>query len=411
METIVFLGCQRSGSSREAIQAAKDLGYHTVLLTDRKSFVEEARDFPDVDEMIYTDLAREAKVRGVVQSLRDNGRDIRAITSFVEPNVSRAARLHNQFCDGRLSADAMAVMEDKVKTRSALVGTPYNVRYLVYDGRRSIDQLVRRIGWYPVVMKRPGSAGSKDVIRAFSPQQCRHRIRQLTAKSPFGRILIEEYIRGPQYLVEVLVHRRTIHIVAIVEQHMLKHEGRMIVAGYAVLIRPPRELLDSLREAVKDVVMKLGFEHGPCHIELRRRGDAWKVIEINPRMSGSAMNRMIELAYGVNLAEQTLRLMVGQSIDLRGRTRQHVYTQFVTVNQTGILEAVEGRARAERVPGVRVVSIKPRKGDKVQRPKSMGHRYAYVIASDEDSLDFAREAAMRAAGYLHFTVRESGYAR
>ncbi|MFB5190136.1 ATP-grasp domain-containing protein [Alicyclobacillus fastidiosus] len=408
MRTIVFLDCHKIGSSREAVRAAANMGYSTVLLTDRKAFVDARAEFEDVDEMIYTDLSDAKKLVRVIRKLQSKGHHLKAIVSFIEPHVSKAARLHNRFCGGgRLSVDAMAVMEDKVSTRDALVGTPYNPAYTVYGGRGPVAQLSRSLT-YPVVMKRPGSAGSKDVIRAFSAAQFRHRIRQLTNKYPGQRILIEEYIRGPQYLVEVLVEDRTIHIIAIVEQHMLNHRGRMIVAGYAVLVSPPRELLDSLRETVQDIVMRMGLENGPCHIELRRRHDGWKVIEINPRMSGSAMNRMIDFAYGVDLAEQTLRLYLGKNLHLQAKAFEYVYAQFVTAKETGLLESVEGRAHALNVPRVREVFIKPTKGQRIQKPKSMGHRYAYVIASDEDSLELARRAAERAAGYIRFRVQEGG---
>ncbi|GMA62642.1 hypothetical protein NZD89_22875 [Alicyclobacillus fastidiosus] len=78
-------------------------------------------------------------------------------------------------------------------TRDALVGTPYNPVNTVYDGRGPVDKLSRSLA-FPVVMKRPGSTGSKDVIRAFSAVQFRRRIGQLTNKYPGERILIEEYI-------------------------------------------------------------------------------------------------------------------------------------------------------------------------------------------------------------------------
>ncbi|GMA62640.1 hypothetical protein NZD89_22865 [Alicyclobacillus fastidiosus] len=38
----------------------------------------------------------------------------------------------------------------------------------------------------------------------------------------------------------------------------------------------------------------------------------------------------------------------------------------------------------------------------------MGHRYAYVIASDEHSLGMARGAAELAAGYIRFRVQGGG---
>lgn len=51
MKTIIFIGTQKSGSSREAISTAEQLGYYTVLLTDRQSYMEQRTEFPDVHHM------------------------------------------------------------------------------------------------------------------------------------------------------------------------------------------------------------------------------------------------------------------------------------------------------------------------------------------------------------------------
>ena len=52
METIVFLGSNKSGSGRDAIMAAKELGFFTILLTDRKKWIQQRTEFPDVHQMI-----------------------------------------------------------------------------------------------------------------------------------------------------------------------------------------------------------------------------------------------------------------------------------------------------------------------------------------------------------------------
>ncbi|MEH6930210.1 biotin carboxylase, partial [Priestia megaterium] len=54
MDTIVFIETNKSGSSREAIKAANNLNFFTVLLTCRKKFLKDRSEFPDVHEMIIT---------------------------------------------------------------------------------------------------------------------------------------------------------------------------------------------------------------------------------------------------------------------------------------------------------------------------------------------------------------------
>ena len=56
MDTIVLIETNKSGSSREAIKAANKLNFFTVLLTRRKKFFEERNEFPDVHQMIFSDM-------------------------------------------------------------------------------------------------------------------------------------------------------------------------------------------------------------------------------------------------------------------------------------------------------------------------------------------------------------------
>ncbi len=69
MNTIVFIETNKSGSSREAIKAAEELNFFTVLLTEKKIF-EERSTFPDVHEMIFTNLDDYANIITIIEKLK-----------------------------------------------------------------------------------------------------------------------------------------------------------------------------------------------------------------------------------------------------------------------------------------------------------------------------------------------------
>ena len=58
-------------------------------------------------------------------------------------------------------------------------------------------------------------------------------------------------------------------------------------------------------------IKDLGVTNAASHLEVRYVNGIWKLIEINPRISGGAMNRMIEEAFGINLVEETIKLYLG----------------------------------------------------------------------------------------------------
>lgn len=84
------------------------------------------------------------------------------------------------------------------------------------------------------------------------------------------------------------------------------------------------------------------------------------------------MNKLIELGTGVNLVEQTLKLILGDEVDLKPKFKKHVYAQYITAEEEGILEKATGKKRAKNKKDILFVYIKPRKGNKITLPNSMG---------------------------------------
>ncbi|MGZ4163324.1 MAG: ATP-grasp domain-containing protein, partial [Tumebacillaceae bacterium] len=119
MRTIVFIDTNKSGSSREAIQAAENLGYFTVVLTDRESLLRNRTEFPDVHQMLYVEIDDPDAIRKQLRTIEKQGRTIEAILSFVDPYVSTATLLADEWGVNRFSTKAVQKMEDKVLTRLA----------------------------------------------------------------------------------------------------------------------------------------------------------------------------------------------------------------------------------------------------------------------------------------------------
>lgn len=56
VKTIVFIGTNKSGSSREAIKAAESLGYFTVLFTNNEKQFLQRKEYADVHKMVLVDI-------------------------------------------------------------------------------------------------------------------------------------------------------------------------------------------------------------------------------------------------------------------------------------------------------------------------------------------------------------------
>jgi biotin carboxylase len=399
MRTIVFIETGKSGSSREAIKAAESLGYFTVLFTNKQRYIQQRTEFPDVHQMVFVEISKYDELKRNIIKLQKQGKQIKAILSFIDPFVHVAAALSEEFCSSVVSVDPILKMENKVLTREVLKGHPVSSNYEIYTPEYSLDYFVELANNHlPLIVKSPTSAGSRDVLLAKSENELREAIQKLLKKSE--QILLEEYLEGPQYLVEVLVHNGRAHIVAIIEQH-ITFSQRFIVTGYCLLPYMDRDLYNGILETVGSVLKAFKMKNGACHLEMRYVNGEWKLIEINPRIAGGAMNRIIEVGYGINLVEETIRLMLGYEPNLTRKHSKFVYAHYLTVDSKGKLMKVTGKERCSQYAGVEEVFIKPRQGHILRPPVSMGDRCGYILASSGNKEE-AKRIAMKAASEIRF---------
>ncbi|MGE8003847.1 ATP-grasp domain-containing protein [Lysinibacillus sp. NPDC093216] len=401
MKTIIFIGTNKSGSSREATIAAEKLGYFTVLFTNNDKQLQQRKAYPDIHKMILIDTSNIEDMKEEIYNLTKTGLEIKSIVSFVDPFVHIASILCDEFCFNYTSSTAIEMMEDKEKTRNFLKNQPYSPKFFLLKPNESFSNNLA----FPLIVKSPKSTGSKDVLLANDSDQLKKHLSHLRSKNPRETIMIEEYIEGPQYLVEALVYKRQANIIGIIEQEITQGK-RFIITGYGVLVKAPKEIQAGLEEVLQSIVTAFNIENGALHLELRLTKNGWKLIEINPRISGGAMNTMLHAAFGFNLVEETLKLFLGERPDINPKHRKFVYTKYVIVESKGILEKVIGRNRATNSPGVVDVYVKPKRGTLLTPPLSMGHRYAYVIAEGA-TLAEAKNKAINAAKEIKFILKVS----
>ncbi|MCL2408210.1 MAG: ATP-grasp domain-containing protein [Oscillospiraceae bacterium] len=399
MKTIVFIGANKSGSSYEAIKASDEMHYYTVLLTDRKSFFDKRLDFPHVHSMRMCNLENINDVRRAIDRIDQDRFSICAIVSFIDPHCHTAACLSREFGLKSFTEETIEIMLDKTKSRNALSGTPYSPPYQIIDGDAPGDETAIQM---PVVLKAPVSSSSKDVHMAADTRQYQNAFANLRRRYPDDPVLVEKYIPGPQYLVETLTLNGKVHVIAVVGQEII-FSGRFIVTGYQIITDDDSDFFRRLKEAAQSIVLAHSMRDGPCHLELRQFDNEWKLIEANPRISGGAMNLLIETAYGINLTKETLKAAVGLAPDIERKYTKETFLQYIVVPGEGTLTKVTGKNMARNWPGVTHVYVKPKKGTILRPPASMGHRYAYVIGTGA-SPDEARGNAKIGASKIKFNL-------
>ncbi|WP_175384452.1 ATP-grasp domain-containing protein [Bacillus sp. FJAT-27225] len=394
----MFIDSTYFGPSKDAMKAGKKLGYSIHLISNRRSL----RDLPDVDHVHIIKELKEDYLILQIDKIR-KVYDIKIIISFVDSYVYLAAKLHNVFCIQNISHDVIKIMQNKVLTREFFQSKSYSPYFTIIKKEDPINKVMYKIKQnYPLILKSPSSSGSKDVYLVNNEKQMKNRIHFLRNRNPNEDLIIEEYLMGPQFIVEAIVYEGNTQIVAVIEQ-TITHNTKFIVTGYSIVSEAEEKIHSSITLFTKHVLNDLGIKNGNCHLELRLVDGVWRIVEINPRMSGGAMNRLLYETYGFDYAEQILKLYRGEQPSIERKYSLCIYAHYITVNSIGKLLSVSGIEQAKNLPGIIEVLITAKEGQVLSPPLSMGHRYGIVIAKG-NSCDEAKANAIRASEKITFDM-------
>ncbi|RWX60065.1 hypothetical protein EOA24_34125, partial [Mesorhizobium sp. M2A.F.Ca.ET.039.01.1.1] len=124
---------------------------------------------------------------------------------------------------------------------------------------------------------------------------------------------------------------------------------------------------------------------------------------VNPRLGGATGPQLVQLAYGIDLVTEHIKLVIGDEWNLRSRHSHSAAVQFLVADCDGNLDRIAGGSRAAAVSGVAEVKlyVEPntpivRKGD---LPECIGH----VIAASP-SLAQTKAILQRAVDLISWSI-------
>ncbi|MFI1312428.1 acetyl-CoA carboxylase biotin carboxylase subunit family protein [Streptomyces albidoflavus] len=306
---------------------------------------------PYVTDALAVDLYdHQAVTRAVTEiALRQ---PLAGVTTYLEHHVELAAQLAKELGLPGTAPEAAAACRDKARTRQLLAehSVPSARSVLVHSAEEA-GAAADAIG-YPVVIKPRGLGGSAGVRRADHREQviaAFHEAADATLigleKSAVAGVLVEEYLRGPEISVECVVRGRgDVHIAAVTRKQ-LGPEPAFLEEGHLVDADDP--LLDDkpLRNVVTEAIKAVGITNGVLHVEVRLTGQGPRIIELNARLGGDLVPRLVHLATGVSLPQAQAALATGETPELTASVRQSAAVEFRYPPATGTVET----ARADAV--------------------------------------------------------------
>ena len=231
----------------------------------------------------------------------------------------------------------------------------------------------------PFVVKASDRSGSRGVSIVHSMREWREAFRVAKEESFSGDVVIEEFFEGRQFSVEMISNAGIHYFCGLTEEFFFKGEGGC-EKGHLV----PGRLSDELTEKVISTVCRaldaLGLHSGPSHSEIRvsDSGECC-IIEIGARLGGDFRNRLVQLAYGLDLDALVINQALGQKQEFPRKL--DIKSQAMISWVFDLDDAYRLRKASEHAIARYSEFFELPKPGKV--PENSGERYGYVIVSSQ----------------------------
>ncbi|EMT51778.1 MULTISPECIES: ATP-grasp domain-containing protein [Brevibacillus] len=386
---LLFIESNTTGTGMLALDKTKELGYDPVLLTNKPSRYEGLSD--QSCEIVICDTNDTEKLADTIQ-LRFTLEDIAGITTTSEYYIYTVALLAKRFGWRGNSPDTVKTCRSKAAVRALLRDTPelYQPWFFTVDNVQKLEEIKQQIR-FPCIVKPVDDSGSNQVVKCLSYEELYQRVTDILAvkenvrrQPAAGVALIEEYVEGPEYSVEVFSYEGRHSIIGITDKS-IGGEPYFIETGHIFPSLSTDQIKTIVETGVLSLLEKLDWRFGPCHLEIKIVNQKVFLVECNGRLAGGMIPELIRHATGMDVLKDQLKAAVGLSPELGRPPIQYAGIRFLIPQETGEIEEVTGIEQLQQMPGVKEVVCRAEPGKLVDRIVNAYGRLGYIIAVEADA--------------------------
>lgn len=401
-----------------AIKKAKELGYQIILV----DYDENAVGFALADvKLVVSTLDQEEVYRQALIYEPDV-----VITSTSDGPVRTAAYVNEKLGkrpDLSYENSLCATIKSRMRDRLRECGVPIPEYYAATDFA-GFSEAVDRLNGHCIV-KPADNAGSRGVVLLGGSErqdgilkdeehgEARERKRRVyeysLENSRNGTVMVEEYMKGPEVSVEIMVVEGEPHILAITDKYITP-PPYFVELAHCEPSRLDEETQNRIREVASQAVRAIGIENAPAHVEVKVTPEGPKIVELGARLGGDFItSRLVPLSTGIDMVGASVLLATGEKPDLTQTRKQGAAIHFIHAkeDQQGVIEKITVPETLRKADGVEEIVLYQKPGATVQGTRSSNDRLGHVITVGKT----AGEAMERGKQILDKIQVEIGAAR
>lgn len=369
-----------------AIQKAKELGYYVGVA----DYNPEAIGIPYADEYFNVSTIDIDGVVEVAKRFKPNG----IMTLATDMPMRAVATACRELGLPGISPDTALKATDKAEMIKAFEahGVEHPWYYVVSD--RSVFDLIVRQASYPCIIKPTDNAGSRGVVLCHDKSELIKGYEYASHESRGGTVIIEEYLQGPEFSVEVMVVDGVPHILQITDK-ITTGAPHFVEMGHTQPTSQPQNVQEKIKDLACRAVKAVGINVGPAHVEMILTEQGPKMVELGARMGGDCITtHLVPLSTGIDMVAATIKLACGEEADVVSKWKKGAAIRYFET-PVGVLKSIDGVEKAKSIPGVEEISFVHDIGETLGEIGSSVDRIGFVIAQGEtinDAIEICEKA-------------------
>ena len=252
-----------------------------------------------------------------------------------------------------------------------------------------------------IIVKPSRNSGSRGVTRigdSADQEQLLAAFRRAMKESRDHSAVIEEFVEGPEFSVEILVWNGEPRVLTVTDKET-SEAPFFVETGHSQPTQYSEAERGQIVAAAVKGVRALGIDWSAAHAEVRLTSSGPRLMEIGSRLGGDFITtELVPRSTGIDMVEGAIRLALGEEPNLVQRHPPQGAAIRYLIPKPGRVVDVEGVAEARRMDGVRIVEVAVAPGGSVPEMNSSLAWVGHVIAEGASAPEaVARAEAAREA--------------
>lgn len=362
----------------DVIEKAKSMGYY-VLAVDGNP---KAAGFNVADKAICADIVNEETMLKIARDEHVDG----VIHPCSEVSMAVMGRINDELGLSGISREQAICTTNKHLMRKAFEkgNAPSPKSILAQDAEDAWSRLQNEFDTDAILKpsRNSGSRGIAKVSRNMDKGDFIRAYDEALSESRDHSVLIEQFIEGPEFSIEMIVWRGDIHVLTVTDK---KTTGapHFVELGHNQPSCFSATDVETLKAAAVAGVRALGVNNCACHAEAKLMNGKAYLMEVGARLGGDFIStELTHLSTGIDMVAAAIDVALGVEPDLSAKEEPKGVCIRYFCPKPGKLVSISNTEVLNN-PHVYLWEIYPKEGDVIPAVTSSLCRSGHVIVTEK----------------------------